>query len=50
MDYLDQHAHQIFATEHVINNKFCGLLLDMGLGKTVATLTAIDILDRKSVV
>lgn len=34
--------YQDFATKHVIENPFSGLFLDMGLGKTVATLTAID--------
>ena len=38
------HQYQEHATEHVIQNKASGLFLDMGLGKTVATLTAIDFL------
>jgi SNF2 family DNA or RNA helicase len=33
--------YQIHATEHILKNDFCGLFLDMGLGKTVTTLTAI---------
>ena len=36
------HAYQQHATEHIINNPYSGLFLDMGLGKTVATLTAVD--------
>lgn len=36
------HNYQIFATKHVIDNKFCGLFLEMGTGKTSSTLTAID--------
>jgi len=36
------HAYQQHASEHIINNPYCGLFLDMGLGKTVSTLTAVD--------
>jgi len=36
------HPYQDFATTHIIENPFSGLFLDMGLGKTVSTLTAID--------
>lgn len=43
MKYI-AHGYQDQSTKHIINNPFCGLLLDMGLGKTVSTLTAIDIL------
>lgn len=35
-------TYQTHATDHVINNPYAGLFLDMGLGKTVSTLTAID--------
>ena len=35
-------AYQEYATKHIIHNKSAGLFLDMGLGKTVATLTAIN--------
>ena len=41
MKYIP-HPYQEFATEHVILNPEAGLLLDMGLGKTVSTLTAVD--------
>jgi SNF2 family DNA or RNA helicase len=34
--------YQRFGENHIIYNEFCGLFLDMGLGKTVLTLTAID--------
>lgn len=36
--------YQAFSTNHILENKAAGLLLDMGLGKTVSTLTAIDLL------
>jgi len=36
------HPYQDFATEHIIENPEAGLLLGMGLGKTVSTLTAVD--------
>lgn len=36
------HNYQLHASKHIIDNKFCGLFLEMGLGKTVTTLTAID--------
>ena len=36
------HPYQEFATEHIIANPYSGLFLDMGLGKTISTLTAID--------
>lgn len=36
------HKYQKIAIKHVLKNKRAGLFLDMGLGKTVITLTAID--------
>lgn len=36
------HNYQQFAIQKVIEQKACGLFLDMGLGKTVITLTAIN--------
>lgn len=40
------HAYQARAVDFVIERKRCGLILEMGLGKTVSTLTAIkDLLD-----
>lgn len=38
------HNYQEYAKDFIIKNKKCGLFLDMGLGKTVTGLTAIDIL------
>lgn len=38
------HKYQKACVEHIINNPYCGLFLDMGLGKTVSTLTAINYL------
>lgn len=38
------HEYQKRATQFIIDNRYCALFLDMGLGKTVSTLTAIDIL------
>lgn len=35
------HRYQEFAKEHIINHPVAALFLDMGLGKTVITLTAI---------
>jgi len=36
------HNYQIGTVEHILSNPSAGLLLDMGLGKTVSTLTAIN--------
>jgi len=36
------HVYQAHGVDHVIANPFCGLLLEMGLGKTVTTGTAIN--------
>lgn len=38
------HNYQDHATRHVLNNPASGLFLEMGLGKTVAALTAADVL------
>lgn len=38
----DLHNYQRAAVKHIINNPYCGLFLEMGLGKTVSTLTAIN--------
>jgi len=38
----NMHNYQIFASNHVYDNNFCGLMMDMGLGKTVSTLTTIN--------
>lgn len=36
------HQFQLYAEKHVIDTPYCGLFMDMGLGKTVVTLSAID--------
>ena len=38
----DLHVYQERCIQHILNNEGCGLFLDMGLGKTIITLTAID--------
>lgn len=40
MDYKP-HEYQKFCIEHIIKNKTAGLFLEMGLGKTVAALSAL---------
>jgi len=40
----DLHKYQLTGVSHILNNKYAGLFLDMGLGKTVTTLTAVNIL------
>lgn len=41
------HAYQERAVQFILEHKRCALWLDMGLGKTVSTLTAIDELIRR---
>lgn len=36
------HEYQSFAVEHILSHEAAALFLDMGLGKTVITLTAIE--------
>lgn len=36
------HPYQAHCVEHIMKHPQCALLLDMGLGKTVSTLTAIE--------
>lgn len=38
------HNYQKACVQHIIDNRYCGVFLDMGLGKTVSTLTAINTL------
>ena len=38
----DLHKYQKVCVEHIIMHPYCGLFLDMGLGKTATTLTAIN--------
>lgn len=35
------HDYQTYATDFVLTHPYCGLILDMGLGKSVITLTAL---------
>ena len=38
------HAYQAYATQRILDTPYIALLLELGLGKTVSTLTAIDLL------
>lgn len=38
------HQYQEYATKRILDTPYIALLLEMGLGKTVSTLTAIDLL------
>lgn len=41
------HDYQERGVSHIVDNEYCALFLDMGLGKTVTTLTAIkELLDN----
>ena len=40
----DLHNYQLAGVEHIIEHPYCGLFLDLGLGKTVTALTAIEAL------
>lgn len=42
MDIRNLHDYQKTAVKHILSHTHCGLFLDMGLGKTVSTLTAIE--------
>ena len=42
MNASNLHNYQRTSVDHIMNNTHCGLFLDMGLGKTVSTLTAIE--------
>lgn len=44
MNESDLHNYQNRATNHIIDNTHSGLFLDMGLGKTVSALTAMNTL------
>lgn len=47
LDRSDLHEYQERGVKHIIDNEYCALFLDMGLGKTVTTLTAIkELLDN----
>ena len=36
------HEYQEYSKNFILDNPYCALLLDMGLGKTLSSLTAID--------
>lgn len=36
------HPYQLRAIDHILAHPFCALFLDMGLGKTITTLTALQ--------
>ena len=38
----EPHDYQRYCTQRIIDDAAVGLMLDMGLGKSVITLTAID--------
>lgn len=41
---FNPHPYQVFGQQHLVNNPKAGLLLDMGLGKTVTVLTSVEYL------
>ena len=54
LDRLCLHNYQKEVVSFILEHPYCGVFLDLGLGKTVSTLTAIsdlmyDRLDIKSV-
>lgn len=44
MNANNLHEYQKACVKHIIEHPYCGVFLDMGLGKTVTTLTAIEAL------
>lgn len=40
----DLFAYQPPVIQHIVDNPFCGLFLDMGMGKTISVLTALNTL------
>lgn len=44
LDITDLHGYQRTTVAHIIDNPRTGVFLEMGLGKTVSTLTAFDML------
>ena len=44
MKETDLHKYQLACVQHIIEHPFCGVFVDMGLGKTISTLTAINYL------
>ena len=39
---FEPHNYQRYAIDRIVSDPYLGLFLDMGLGKTVITLTAIN--------
>ena len=37
----EPYEYQSYASRFILEHPYCGLILDMGLGKTVITLTAL---------
>lgn len=46
MPTFNPYAYQVATIKHIIDHPYSGLFLDMGLGKTVCTLTAVRFLLR----
>lgn len=46
MPIFNPYAYQVATIKHIIDHPYCCLFLDMGLGKTVCTLTAVRFLLR----
>ena len=44
MSSIRLHDYQVIAINHILKNKRCALFMSMGGGKTLSTLTALDIL------
>lgn len=44
MNEKNLHKYQLACVEHIITHPFCGVFVDMGLGKTISTLTAFNTL------
>ena len=40
----DMHRYQVSAKQHIIQNTHCALFMEMGLGKTISTLSAVNFL------
>ena len=43
----DLYDYQRFCVKHILEHPYCALFLEMGLGKTVSTLTALNIIKPK---
>ena len=41
MNESNLHEYQKFSVQHIVSHPYCSLFLDLGLGKTISTLTAI---------